>query len=236
MTNNLLQACWDGDLTRVRELIAQKGPECVNWPTDNSKTTPLFYAVKSDSRNAAGVARILLGSGADVNYVSDVDERGVSPLLAALRGDGCQDIEVVRLLVAHGAAVNCREKSTGYAPLHHACNNGANEIVALLLDYGADVNQAANLGYTPLMCACSSGSADEALVAMLLGARGRVRRALHRGLGQGRRERDRGLPGHRAAGHRPHPARRVAAGVAPAVLEEVVEEGLLLLRRVWWLT
>ena len=148
MTNNLLQACWDGDLTRVRELIAQKGPECVNWPTDNSKTTPLFYAVKSDSRNAAGVARILLGSGADVNYVSDVDERG--------------------------------------------------------------------LGLDP------RGP----------GARGRVRRPLHRGVGQGRRQRDRGLPGHRAAGHRPHPARRVAAGVAPAVREEVVEEGLLLLRRV----
>ena len=52
---------------------------------------------------------------------------------------------------------------------------------------------------------------------------------LHRGLGQGRRQRDRGLPGHRAAGHRPHPARHVAAGVAPAVLEEVVEEELLLL-------
>ena len=83
MTYNLLQAYWDGDLARVRELIAQEGPECVNWPTTNSKTTPLFYAVKRDSRNAAGVTRILLGSGADVNYVSDVDERGLSPLLAS---------------------------------------------------------------------------------------------------------------------------------------------------------
>ena len=68
------------------------------------------------------------------------------------------------------------------------------------------------------------------------GARRRVRRPLHRGVGQGRRQRHGGLPGHRAAGHRPHPARHVAAGVAPAVLEEVVEEELLLLRRVWWLT
>jgi hypothetical protein len=58
------------------------------------------------------------------------------------------------------------------------------------------------------------------------------RRPLHRGLGQGRRQRHGGLPGHRAAGHRPHPARHEPAGVAPAVLEEVVEEELLLLRRV----
>ena len=75
MTNNLLQAVWDGDLARVREMIAEE-PEGVNWPTVNSKVTPLFYAVKNDTRNAAEVTRILLEAGANVNYVSDVDERG----------------------------------------------------------------------------------------------------------------------------------------------------------------
>ena len=78
MTNNLLQAVWDGDLARVREMIAEE-PEGVNWPTVNSKVTPLFYAVKNDTRNAAEVTRILLEAGAKVNYVSDVDERGLSP-------------------------------------------------------------------------------------------------------------------------------------------------------------
>ena len=44
MTNNLLQACWDGDLTRVRELIAQKGPECVNYDITDRRT---FNSVRS---------------------------------------------------------------------------------------------------------------------------------------------------------------------------------------------
>ncbi len=80
MTNNLLEACWEGDLARVRELIATN-PSKVNQPTVNSKTTPLHWSVKYDSQNAAEVTRLLLDAGANVNYVSDVDERGLSPLL-----------------------------------------------------------------------------------------------------------------------------------------------------------
>ena len=78
MSGNLVQACWEGDLARVRELIAVY-PSKVNQPTVNSKTTPLHWAVKCDSRNAAEVTRLLLDAGADVNYVSDVDERGLTP-------------------------------------------------------------------------------------------------------------------------------------------------------------
>jgi len=57
-----------------------------------------------------------------------------------------------------------------------------------------------------------------------------VRRALHRGLGQDRRECDRGLPGHRAAGHRPHPQGGGAARVAPALGRLEEEEELRVLR------
>ena len=108
MTDNLLQACFDGDVERVRELIAQD-PGKVNLTTENSKTTPLHWCVQDQTQNAAEVTRIVLDAGADVNYVSPVDERGQSPLLAAVNSDGCRDIAVVRLLVARGAAVNIGE-------------------------------------------------------------------------------------------------------------------------------
>ena len=123
MTNNLLEACWEGDLARVRELIANN-PGKVNQPTVNSKTTPLHWSVKYDSQNAAEVTRLLLDAGANVNYVSDVDERGLSPLLAALNEGGCRAHAVVRLLVARGADVNRREAKIGYTPLHYACQYG----------------------------------------------------------------------------------------------------------------
>ena len=116
MTDNLLQACWDGDLARVRELIAQDPWGKVNQPTANTKTTPLFWAVQKDSRNSAEVTRLLLDAGADVNYVSDVDERGLTPLLAALNEDGCMDLAVVRLLVAC-----CRGRMRSVRPRRRPC-------------------------------------------------------------------------------------------------------------------
>ena len=168
MTDNLLQACWDGDLARVRELISQD-PGKVNLPTENSKITPLFYAVRHDTPNALEVTRLLLDAGADANYVSDVDERGLTPLLAALNEDGCTDLAVVRLLVAGGADVNCPTKKGGlYTPLQAACHSGANEIVEFLLDSGADVNAPNRAGFTALHYACRTPRADEALVAMFL--------------------------------------------------------------------
>ena len=116
MTDNLLQACFDGDVARVRELIAQDPWGKVNQPTANTKTTPLFWAVQKDSRNSAEVTRLLLDAGADVNYVSDVDERGLTPLLAALNEDGCMDLAVVRLLVAC-----CRGRMRSVRPRRRPC-------------------------------------------------------------------------------------------------------------------
>jgi ankyrin repeat protein len=170
MSGNLVQACWEGDLATVRELIAVY-PCKVNQPTVNSKTTPLHWAVKNDTRNAVEVTRLLLDAGADVNYVSDVDERGLSPLLAALVEDGCMDLAVVRLLVDRGAVVNCHTKNDGFTPLQYACHAGDNEIVTFLLDSGADVRAVDFSANTALHYACGSRRADEALVAMLL-ARG----------------------------------------------------------------
>ena len=55
MTNNLLQAVWDGDLARVREMIAEE-PEGVNWPTVNSKVNKVLVGNKSDNQSARQVS------------------------------------------------------------------------------------------------------------------------------------------------------------------------------------
>jgi len=72
-------------------------------------------------------------------------------------------IEAVRLLLKCGADPNARNRD-GYAALHSALDHKsktAGDIVKLLIDHGADVNQKVNAqpdenGYTPLHYACGN--------------------------------------------------------------------------------
>jgi ankyrin repeat protein len=57
---------------------------------------------------------------------------------------------VVRYLLEQGADVSCREQN-GETPLHEAARNGDEEMIRLLLKWGADVNaQDSAMGSTPL--------------------------------------------------------------------------------------
>jgi ankyrin repeat protein len=54
----------------------------------------------------------------------------------------------------------------GFTPLHFACQNGHEEIVKILIDKGADVNQATEKGFTPFYIACQNG--HEEIVKLLI--------------------------------------------------------------------
>jgi len=125
---------------------------------------PLFRAVKSGNID---VVKLLLEKGADPNVSFD-DATG-SPLDSAVLGG---DPEMVRLLIAGGAKVNYKMRGA-YTALHSAClakeSPSSLEIVAVLLESGAEVNAVTHIGLTPLMNAVE---ADNTSLVKLLLSRG----------------------------------------------------------------
>jgi ankyrin repeat protein len=92
---------------------------------------------------------------------------GFTPLhLAAFFGR----LETARLLLDHGADTHLVSRNPmKVTPLHAAVASRAEEVVAALIEAGADVEARQNNGYTPLMGAASAGI--ETMVDRLLAAR-----------------------------------------------------------------
>lgn len=121
---------------------------------DPQGQTGLTIAARDRNWNAA---KALLASPAlNVNQLNASGESAL--MLAALRGD----IDWCRRLLDRGAAVQI----PGWSPIHYAATGPNAEIVALLLDRGAEVDAASPNGSTPLMLAARYGG--EASVDLLL--------------------------------------------------------------------
>lgn len=97
----------------------------------------------------------LLNNGADINKV---DAKGRTPLYwAALQGSR----SVAEYLISRGAQI---EKGADWkdddTPLHVASGKGYTDVVALLLDKGANVNKENRVGQTPLHLAAWRGHSE----------------------------------------------------------------------------
>ena len=102
----------------------------------------------------------------------------MAPIHDAVRG---RDIEAVRRELAAGVSPDLEEISNyNYTPLMVAASNDQLEITLILIEAGADVDQAASI-FTPLIIACHRG--NEAIIAALLAAGASVSRrvSLHHG-------------------------------------------------------
>ena len=91
------------------------------------------------------------------------------------------DVEAVQRELAAGVSPDLEEISNyNYTPLMVAASNDQLEITLLLIEAGADVDQAASI-FTPLIIACHRG--NEAIIAALLAAGASVSRrvSLHHG-------------------------------------------------------
>lgn len=126
--------------------------------------TGLYLAMREESLN---VAELLVASPAlKVDIANPAGETAL--MMAALRGQ----LEWSKKLIAKGAAV----KRPGWTPLHYAATGPNVEVVALMLDQGADIDARAPNGYTPLMMATRHGAEDSVV---LLVKRGADKRALN---------------------------------------------------------
>ncbi|CAM9144245.1 unnamed protein product [Ectocarpus fasciculatus] len=108
---------------------------------DSTGYTALHMAADNNQSSAVGV---LIAAGADLE---SQDVHQWTPLHCAARYNTCRD--VVLELLRRGAKVDARE-SAGEYPLHIATHYLADEIVDLLLRWGADETKADGGGHIPV--------------------------------------------------------------------------------------
>jgi ankyrin repeat protein len=111
--------------------------------TDNSKRSPLHYAVTS---NRSEPVLILLQKGADPNW-KDNFERDV--LTAYLRNTEEENVEIVNALINSGADVNSRDVDRG-TPLIYAAKKNFYETTKILLEKKASTIAKDHAGKTAL--------------------------------------------------------------------------------------
>ena len=74
--------------------------------------------------------------------------------------NGVANIPLMDLLLQHGADVNAQETESGNTPLYVAASFGREEVVALLLEKGADPNIVNREGWSPRHSAVVNGYKD----------------------------------------------------------------------------
>ncbi|MDA1091834.1 MAG: ankyrin repeat domain-containing protein [Acidobacteria bacterium] len=153
-------------------------------PVNDFGVTPLWLAAVNGS---AAMVESLLGAGADANAALP---SGETVLMTASRSGSAP---AVRLLVAHGALVNTTEQTRGQTALMWAVAQQHPEVVAALVELGADVHMRSDPlprrihtrtegfnptgvldvvqgGYTALLFAARQGHLDAATSLLAAGA------------------------------------------------------------------
>ena len=98
---------------------------------------PIHLAASSGH---AGTVQVLIDAG---SVLDDVDKFGRSPLLWATTG---RHVEVVKVLLQAGASVTSQGN---WHALHEACKKGYTELVEMLIDAAAPVNNPVHCKFVP---------------------------------------------------------------------------------------
>jgi uncharacterized protein len=107
----------------------------------SSNQTVLHLAA---ARANAQIVDLLLASHADIGWV---DVNGNTALDTAVLHD---QLQVASLLITHGADVNRVNPLDGRGPFHEACVRGFTNLIAPLIEAGADPTKPDRFGQTPL--------------------------------------------------------------------------------------
>jgi ankyrin repeat protein len=142
--------------------------ECLNWVNSNKQTALCHWllarwaeygkqsphqamkgfvrAAQSDSELAVST---LCRQGADINAIGN---DGCTALMVLV---STADIEATRKLLVHGADVNACSSVNRLSSLGFAAIQGHEDILSLLLDYGADLELRDRFGHSALQSACA---------------------------------------------------------------------------------
>ncbi|MGO4730596.1 ankyrin repeat domain-containing protein [Paenibacillus sp. 2KB_22] len=156
--NQLFQAAQAGDVVTIAAMLASQ-PELTNTENQDG-LTPLGYA---SHYGQAGVVRVLLEHGANVNALSHSKISFIpsnTALHAALAGE--RSSEVIRLLLQHGASSSILDSDGQYALHSAAFHTDQTELIEMLIQHGADPHALNSAGQTPLDIALERGNTSTA--------------------------------------------------------------------------
>jgi ankyrin repeat protein len=150
----------ENDNIRMVNLLLENGID-VNI-TDSYNNTALLAAA---TNGRSDIVKLLLEKGADINKANN---GGETILMGAINYG---EEEVIEILLAYDKEgvrvdVNARNNYDGETALIRAVENGNSEIVATLVEAGADMNIRDNYGNTPLIRASMIG--EEYILEVLL--------------------------------------------------------------------
>jgi hypothetical protein len=134
---DIIEASRKGNLSRVRELIAQGA---INYAEPGSGYTSLIIFT---SLGNLPMVQELLAHGANVNVYD------INTYTALMYATKINNLQIIQELISHGADVNSRDEY-GYTALMFAAAESTLPIVKQLIASRADVNARDNFGSTPL--------------------------------------------------------------------------------------
>jgi ankyrin repeat protein len=155
---------------RFRDSLLRIAERGLDAESEGIRGSLLYIAVAYERKPAV---ELLLEFGADIEAVDMVEVEGMSPLEHACYWES---VEMVRLLLETGACVNGGFKYPGLeTPLHAAVGFGKDlitvqtqQIVKVLLEFGADINALDVNETTPLMHACTRWPYHKEIMEILL--------------------------------------------------------------------
>ncbi|XP_031331829.1 uncharacterized protein LOC116162352 [Photinus pyralis] len=130
----------------IADFLLSKGADVS--ACNNDGYTALHYAAELGDIQ---IVREVLRRGCDIDAVNS---NGDSALLRAMFG--CYYFHIAHLLLERNAKVELPPHHWKGSYLHIACENGSEDLVARLLNAGADVDKFGHIGMTPLMQAITS--------------------------------------------------------------------------------
>ena len=153
---DLVIAAGKGEIAKLEALLEQGAN--VDSRDDKGRTA-LMAACKAGQLESV---RLLISRGADVNARDNEGDSVLTYGVINIDEDSSskndrrsRQVEIVKTLLASGADVNAQR--SGWTPLLCAVSHGNNDIVAMLLSRGADLNARTDTGMTALARAIYDG-------------------------------------------------------------------------------